>query len=99
MIGLTKTVALECAEEPITCNAICPGYVATPLVEAQIDDQAKAHGISRESVIRDILLAQQPNKRFATVEEIGAATVFLAGQAAASITGVALPVDGGWTAH
>lgn len=99
IIGLTKTVALECAEEPITCNAICPGYVATPLVEAQIDDQAKAHGISRESVIRDVLLAQQPNKRFATVEEIGAATVFLAGQAAASITGVALPVDGGWTAH
>ena len=99
IIGLTKTVALECAEEPITCNAICPGYVATPLVEAQIDDQAKAHGISRESVIRDILLAQQPNKRFATVEEIGAATVFLAGQAAASITGIALPVDGGWTAH
>ena len=99
MIGLTKTVALECAEEPITCNAICPGYVATPLVEAQIDDQAKAHGISRESVIRDILLAQQPNKRFATVEEMGAATVFLASQAAASITGIALPVDGGWTAH
>ena len=99
MIGLTKTVALECAEELITCNAICPGYVATPLVEAQIDDQAKAHGISRESVIRDILLAQQPNKRFATVEEIGAATVFLAGLAASSITGVALPVDGGWTAH
>jgi 3-hydroxybutyrate dehydrogenase len=99
IIGLTKTVALECAEEPITCNAICPGYVATPLVEAQIDDQARAHGISRESVIRDILLAQQPNKRFATVEEIGAATVFLASEAAGSITGVALPVDGGWTAH
>lgn len=99
IIGLTKTVSLECAEEPITCNAICPGYVATPLVEAQIDAQAKAHGISRESVIRDVLLAQQPNKRFATVEEIGAMTLFLAGDAAASITGAAIPVDGGWTAH
>jgi 3-hydroxybutyrate dehydrogenase len=99
IIGLTKTVALECAEQPITCNAICPGYVATPLVEAQIDAQAKAHGISRESVIRDVLLAQQPNKRFATVEEIGALTVFLSGDAAGSITGTAIPVDGGWTAH
>ncbi len=99
IVGLTKTVALECAEEPITCNAICPGYVATPLVEAQIDAQAKAHGISRESVIRDVLLAQQPNKRFATVEEMGAMVVFLAGDAAASITGTAIPIDGGWTAH
>ncbi len=99
IIGLTKTVALECAEEQITCNAICPGYVATPLVEAQIDAQAKAHGISRESVIRDVLLSQQPNKRFATVDEIGALTVFLAGDAAGSITGTAIPVDGGWTAH
>ena len=96
---LTKTVALEVAEEPITCNAICPGYVLTPLVEAQIDDQAKVHGISREEVVRDVLLAQQPNKRFATVDEIGAVAVFLAGAAAASITGAALPVDGGWTAH
>ncbi len=99
LIGLTKTVALECAEEPITCNAICPGYVATPLVEAQIEAQAKAHGISRESVVRDILLAQQPNKRFATVEEMGAMAVFLASDAAASITGAAIPIDGGWTAH
>ena len=99
IVGLTKTVALECAEQSITCNAICPGYVATPLVEAQIDAQAKAHGISRESVIRDVLLAQQPNKRFATVEEMGALAVFLAGDAAASITGAAIPIDGGWTAH
>jgi 3-hydroxybutyrate dehydrogenase len=99
IVGLTKTVALETAEQGITCNAICPGYVYTPLVEAQIDGQAKAHGISRDQVIRDVLLAQQPNKRFATVEEIGALTVFLASEAAASITGVALPVDGGWTAH
>lgn len=99
MIGLTKTVALEVAEEPITCNAVCPGYVATPLVEKQIDDQAKAHGISRDAVVRDVLLAQQPNKRFATVEEIGAVVAFLASDAAGSITGSAIPVDGGWTAH
>jgi len=99
IVGLTKTVALETAEDNITCNAICPGYVYTPLVEAQIDGQARAHGIPREKVIRDVLLAQQPNKRFATVDELGALTVFLAGDAGASITGTALPVDGGWTAH
>ena len=99
LIGLTKVTALEAAEQGITCNAICPGYVYTPLVEAQIDAQAKAHGIAREQVIRDVLLAQQPNKRFATVEELGALAVFLASDAAASITGIALPVDGGWTAH
>ncbi|WP_314949375.1 3-hydroxybutyrate dehydrogenase [Bradyrhizobium cosmicum] len=99
ILGLTKVTALETAEQGITCNAICPGYVYTPLVEAQIDGQAKAHGISRDEVIRDVLLAQQPNKRFATVEELGALTVFLSTEAAASITGVALPVDGGWTAH
>jgi 3-hydroxybutyrate dehydrogenase len=99
IVGLTKVVALETAEAGITCNAICPGYVYTPLVEAQIDGQAKSHGIPREQVIRDVLLAQQPNKRFATVEELGALSVFLASDAAASITGIALPVDGGWTAH
>ncbi|MDP3690983.1 3-hydroxybutyrate dehydrogenase [Bradyrhizobium sp.] len=99
VVGLTKATALETAEGGITCNAICPGYVYTPLVEAQIDGQAGAHGISRDQVIRDVLLAQQPNKRFATVEELGALTVFLASDAAASITGIALPVDGGWTAH
>jgi 3-hydroxybutyrate dehydrogenase len=99
IIGLTKVAALETAEEGITCNAICPGYVYTPLVEAQIDGQARAHGISREQVVRDVLLAQQPNKRFATVEELGALAAFLASDAAASITGAALPVDGGWTAH
>jgi 3-hydroxybutyrate dehydrogenase len=99
IVGLTKVTALETAEQGITCNAICPGYVYTPLVEAQIDGQAKAHGIAREQVIRDILLAQQPSKRFATVEELGALAVFLASEAAGSITGIALPVDGGWTAH
>jgi 3-hydroxybutyrate dehydrogenase len=99
VIGLTKTVALEGAEHGITANAICPGYVWTPLVENQIDDTAKARAISREEVIRDVLLAAQPNKRFATVEEIGALAVFLSGPGGQSITGTALPVDGGWTAH
>ncbi len=99
VIGLTKSVALEGAEHGITCNAICPGYVWTPLVEHQIDDTARARGISREEVIRDVLLAAQPNKRFATVEEIGALTLFLCGSGATSMTGTALPVDGGWTAH
>jgi 3-hydroxybutyrate dehydrogenase len=99
IIGLTKTVALEGAEFGITANAICPGYVWTPLVEQQIDDQAKSHGVARDQVIRDVLLAQQPNKRFAQSSEIGALAVFLAGDAAQSITGAALPVDGGWTAH
>jgi 3-hydroxybutyrate dehydrogenase len=99
LVGLTKVTALETAETAITCNAICPGYVWTPLVEAQINDQAKAHGIPREDVIRNVLLAQQPNKRFASVDEIGALALFLASDAAGSITGTALPVDGGWTAH
>lgn len=99
LIGLTKTVALEGAEYGVTANAICPGYVWTPLVEKQIDEQAAAHGIPRDQVIRDVMLAQQPNKRFATVDEIGALAAFLASGQGASITGAALPVDGGWTAH
>jgi 3-hydroxybutyrate dehydrogenase len=99
IIGLTKVAALETAEQGITCNAICPAYVYTRLVESQIDEQGKKHGIPREEVVREILLAQQPNKRFATVEEVGAFVVFPASDAAASITGAALPVDGGWTAH
>ena len=99
VIGLTKTVALEGAEAGVTCNAICPGYVWTPLVENQIDDTARARGISRDEVIRDVLLAAQPNKRFAEVAELGALAVFLCGPGGRSITGAALPVDGGWTAH
>ena len=99
IIGLTRTIALELAEQAITCNAICPGYVETPLVAAQIDDQARANKISREAVVRDVLLARQPNKRFVGAAEIGALTVFLAGPNAASMTGTALPVDGGWTAQ
>ena len=99
IIGLTKTVALEGAEHNVTCNAICPGYVWTPLVENQIGDTAKARGITREEVIRDVLLAAQPNKRFAEVDELGALAVFFCGPGGRSITGTALPVDGGWTAH
>jgi len=99
ILGLTKTVALEGAEFGITANAICPGYVWTPLVEQQIDDQAKSHGISRDRVIKEVLLAKQPSKKFAETGEIGALAVFLASDAAQSITGTALPVDGGWTAQ
>ncbi len=99
VVGLTKVTALEVAESGITCNAICPGYVWTPLVEKQIDDQAKSHNLPRERVIKEVLLAKQPNKRFATVEEIGALTLFLCGDMAASITGAALPIEGGWTAE
>ena len=99
IIGLTKTVALEGARFGVTCNAICPGYVWTPLVENQIADTAKARGLSREAVIENVLLAAQPNKRFADVEELGALAVFLCGPGGRSITGTALPVDGGWTAH
>jgi 3-hydroxybutyrate dehydrogenase len=99
LVGLTKATAMEGAEHGVTCNAICPGYVWTPLVEAQIEAQAASHNIPREDVIRNILLAQQPNKKFTTVEEIGALVVFLCGTGGASITGTALPVDGGWTAH
>lgn len=98
-VGLTRSVALELAETEITCNAICPGYVRTPLVEGQIESQAKAHGLTRERVIREVILAAQPNKRFIEVEEIGALTVFLCSAAGRSITGAAIPIDGGWTAR
>ncbi|MGE0223335.1 MAG: 3-hydroxybutyrate dehydrogenase [Acetobacteraceae bacterium] len=99
VIGLTKVAALEAAEHGVTCNAVCPGYVLTPLVEQQVDAQAKAHGISRDEVVRTVFLAEQPTRRFITVEEIAAAVLFLCGEPARSITGIALPVDGGWTAH
>jgi 3-hydroxybutyrate dehydrogenase len=96
--GLTKTAALETAQYGITVNAICPGYVWTPLVERQVPDTARARGISEEAVKRDVLLAAQPTKEFVTVEEVAALAVYLAGDAARSITGTLLPVDGGWTA-
>jgi 3-hydroxybutyrate dehydrogenase len=97
--GLTKTAALELAEHGITVNAICPGYVMTPLVEKQIPDTAKARGITEEQVVHDVLLAAQPTKRFVTVEELASLAVFLCTDHAQSITGSTLPVDGGWTAH
>lgn len=99
LAGLTKTVALETAEHGITVNAICPGYVLTPLVEKQIPDTAKARGISEEEVVKNVLLEAQPTKKFVTVEQVAALAVFLASDEAASITGAILPVDGGWTAH
>ena len=99
VLGLTKTVALEVAETAITCNAVCPGYVKTPLVEGQIRDQAKVHGVSEEQVVRDVILASQPNKRFVAVDALGDIVLFLCSPAADAITGVALPVDGGWTAR
>ncbi|MCB5197444.1 3-hydroxybutyrate dehydrogenase [Deefgea salmonis] len=99
VLGLTKTVALELAEHGITANAICPGYVMTPLVQQQIPDTAKARGISEAAVIRDVLLAAQPTKRFVEVDELGALASFLCSDGARSVTGAALPVDGGWTAH
>jgi 3-hydroxybutyrate dehydrogenase len=98
LVGLTKTVALELAEEGITCNAICPGYVLTPLVENQIADQMKAHGLPRERVVKEVMLQRQPTREFAKVEDIGALAVFLCSDAAAQMTGTTLSVDGGWTA-
>lgn len=98
-VGLTKSVALELAETGITCNAICPGYVRTPLVENQIESQARAHGLPRERVIRDVMLAAQPTRRFIEVAEVAALALFLCSDRARSITGAAIPIDGGWTAR
>jgi len=98
MAGLTKTVALEVAEQGITCNAICPGYVLTPLVEKQIPDTAKARGMTEDEVKRDVLLYAQPTKKFVTVEQLGGLAVFLCSDAGASMTGAILSMDGGWTA-
>ncbi|GHE04140.1 3-hydroxybutyrate dehydrogenase [Defluviimonas sp. 20V17] len=98
IVGLTKTVALEAAGKGVTCNAICPGYVLTPLVEAQIPDQMKTHGMDRETVIREVMLERQPSRQFATTDEIGGTAAFLCSDAAAQITGTTISVDGGWTA-
>ena len=98
VVGMTKTVALETAQEPITANAICPGYILTPLVEAQIPDTMKEYDMSREDVVKNVMLTRQPSKEFATVEQMGGTTVYLCSDAAAQITGTTISVDGGWTA-
>lgn len=99
LLGLTKTLALELAEEGVTVNAICPGYVWTPLVEKQVPATAKARGMTEEQVIKDVMLAAQPNKQFATIEQVAALAMYLCSDDATGITGAGLPVDGGWTAH
>jgi 3-hydroxybutyrate dehydrogenase len=99
IVGFTKTIALETAEHGITVNAICPGYVLTPLVQKQIPETAKARGITEEQVIKDVLLHAQPTRQFVTTEQLGAVAAFLCSQSASSITGIALPVEGGWTAQ
>ena len=98
VVGLTKVTALETAEEPITANAICPGYVLTPLVEAQIPDTMKEYDMDRETVLREVMLTRQPSREMATVDQIGGTTVFLCSGAAKQITGTTISVDGGWTA-
>ena len=98
IVGLTKTTALETAKEAITCNAICPGYVLTDIVEKQIPDTMKEYGMSREEVIKNVMLVRQPSKEFATVEQLGGTATFLCSDAAAQITGTTVSVDGGWTA-
>ncbi|MFC2953268.1 3-hydroxybutyrate dehydrogenase [Marinicaulis aureus] len=99
IVGFTKTIALEGAEHGVTCNAICPGYVKTPLVEKQIPDTAKARGMTEEEVVQKVILDAQPTKQFVTVEQIGALAVFLCSDNAAQITGATQQIDGGWVAH
>ena len=98
VVGMTKVVALETAQEPITANAICPGYVMTPLVESQIPDTMKKYDMDRETVIKEVMLERQPSKEFATTEQLGGVATFLCSDAAAQITGTTISVDGGWTA-
>lgn len=100
LVGLTKAIALEFAEARLaaTCNAVCPGYVYTPLVDQQIEDTMKQYGKSREAVIDEVILARQPTREFATVDQVAATVAFLCSDAAAQITGTTLSIDGGWTA-
>lgn len=98
VVGLSKTVALETAGQGITCNAVCPGYVLTPLVEAQIPDQMKVHNMDRDTVIREVMLQRQPSRQFATTEQIGGTVLYLCSAYADQVTGTTISVDGGWTA-
>jgi 3-hydroxybutyrate dehydrogenase len=98
IVGLTKTIGLETAQDPITCNAICPGYVLTPLVEAQIPDTMKEYDMTRDEVIKNVMLKRQPSKQFATTEQLGGTALYLCSDAAAQVTGTTISVDGGWTA-
>ena len=98
VVGLSKTTALETAGMGITCNAICPGYVLTPLIEAQIPEQMKVHGMDRDTVIREVMLLRQPSRQFATVDQIGGTTVYLCSPSADQVTGTTISIDGGWTA-
>jgi 3-hydroxybutyrate dehydrogenase len=99
VIGLTKAVALELADTPITCNAICPGYVRTPLVEGQIEQQARAHDLPAEQVIREVILAAQPRKDFIEIDDLAQLCLFVCSDSAKTMTGAALNMDGGWTAR
>lgn len=96
--GLTKTVALEVAEKGVTVNAVCPGYVRTPLVEGQVADTARARGISEEEVVRDVMLFAQPTREFVTIEQVAGMVTYLCSDGAANVTGAILSMDGGWTA-
>jgi len=98
VVGLTKVTALETAEQPITANAVCPGYVLTPLVESQIPDTMEKYGMDRETALNEVILKRQPSKDFATVEQLGGVCAFLCSPAADQITGTTISVDGGWTA-
>ena len=99
VVGFSKAVALEVAEQGTTCNALCPGYVRTPLVEKQVVDQAKVHNLPEDRVIREVILAAQPTKQFVEADEVAAFTVFLCSDAARSVTGSVQLIDGGWTAR
>jgi len=98
MVGLTKVLALEGAPHGITCNAICPGYVETPLVKDQVADQAKAHNMSEAEVVGQVMLKQHAVKEFVPIQTLGDMALFLAEPSVGTITGTALPVDAGWTA-
>ncbi len=98
VVGFTKVTALETAQEPITANAVCPGYVLTPLVESQIPDTMKKYDMTREQALNEVILTRQPSRAFATTEQLGGTVAFLCSDAAAQITGTTISVDGGWTA-